>query len=89
METSTSQTLIPTENPISDSIIIEKDVLGTVVTVNKAKHYAFIKRTDNNLYRDIFARDISIIKNEHKPIFLISDTCKFDIKKSNLSSFTF
>ncbi|CAF3377947.1 unnamed protein product [Rotaria socialis] len=84
METSTSTTSISTEVSISNSsiIIIEKDVIGTVVSVNKLKHYAFIKRIDNHEQQDVFARDVSIIKNERKPIFLISDRCKFDIKKT-------
>ncbi|CAF3377354.1 unnamed protein product [Rotaria socialis] len=83
MDTSASSTSISTDASISNSnIIIEQDVIGTVVTVNKLKHYAFIKRTDNPQQQDIFARDVSIIKNQHKPIFVISDQCQFDIKKT-------
>ncbi|CAF4270126.1 unnamed protein product [Adineta steineri] len=39
--------------------IIEKGVCGTVITVNRLRHYAFIKRKNNMHSRDIFAREIS------------------------------
>ncbi|CAF3336594.1 unnamed protein product [Rotaria socialis] len=87
METSTATTSISTEVSISNSsiIIIEKDVIGTVVSVNKLKHYAFIKRIDNDQQQDVFARDVSIIKNERKPIFLISDRSTRGFEAINIS----
>ncbi|CAF1177711.1 unnamed protein product [Rotaria sp. Silwood1] len=81
--TSTSSESISTNISASNCIITEKNIIGTVVTVNRLKHYAFIKRNDNDLHQDIFARDVSIKKNQHKQTFFISDQCKFDIKKTS------
>ncbi|CAF1401501.1 unnamed protein product [Rotaria sordida] len=83
METSASTASMSTEKTTSNSIIIEKDIPGKVISINKMKHYAFIRRTDNNSHQDIFARDISIIKVANKPVFFISDLCTFDIIKTS------
>ncbi|CAF4740417.1 unnamed protein product [Rotaria sp. Silwood2] len=66
----------------SDSSIVEQNIQGSIVMVNRRKHYAFIKRMDNVQQRDIFARDSSIISKTQIPNFLISDKCTFDMKKS-------
>ncbi|CAF2905380.1 unnamed protein product, partial [Rotaria sp. Silwood2] len=71
-----------TELGQSDSSIVEQNIQGSIVMVNRRKHYAFIKRMDNVQQRDIFARDSSIISKTQIPNFLISDKCTFDMKKS-------
>ncbi|CAF1454246.1 unnamed protein product [Adineta steineri] len=58
----------------------EKGVCGTVITVNRLRHYAFIKRKNNMHSRDIFAREISIINEPiNKRKLFLHDTCKFDL----------
>ncbi|CAF1435590.1 unnamed protein product [Adineta steineri] len=60
--------------------IIEKGVCGTIITVNRLRHYAFIKRKNNMHSRDIFAREISIINEPiNKRKLFLHDTCKFDL----------
>ncbi|CAF1415536.1 unnamed protein product [Adineta steineri] len=60
--------------------IIEKGVCGTVITVNRLRHYAFIKRKNNMHSRDIFAREISIINEPiNKRKLFLHDTCNFDL----------
>ncbi|CAF4701235.1 unnamed protein product [Rotaria magnacalcarata] len=63
----------------NEPVIIEKGVKGTVVTVNRIKHYSFIKREDKIQSRDIFAREASIVNEPNQRKFFISDTCKFDL----------
>ncbi|CAF1931529.1 unnamed protein product [Rotaria magnacalcarata] len=63
----------------NELIILEKGVKGTVVTVNRIKHYSFIKREDKIQSRDIFAREASIVNEPNQRKFFISDTCKFDL----------
>ncbi|CAF4381071.1 unnamed protein product, partial [Adineta steineri] len=60
--------------------IIEKGVCGTIITVNRLRHYAFIKRKNNMHSRDIFAREISIINEPiNKRKLFLHDTCNFDL----------
>ncbi|CAF1393238.1 unnamed protein product [Rotaria sordida] len=42
-------------------IVLEEGIKGSVVTVNRTKHYAFIKRRDKPEYRDLFVREASIV----------------------------
>ncbi|CAF3846520.1 unnamed protein product [Rotaria sp. Silwood1] len=60
-------------------IILEGGIKGSVVTVNRTKHYAFIKRRDKPGDRDLFVREASIIGSIRDKRFFISDLCKFDI----------
>ncbi|CAF4534804.1 unnamed protein product [Rotaria socialis] len=66
----------------NELVILEKGVKGTVVTVNRIKHYSFIKRKDKIQSQDIFAREASIINESNQRKFFISDTCKFDLIKT-------
>ncbi|CAF1444658.1 unnamed protein product [Rotaria sordida] len=66
----------------SKGLVSEKGIRGTVVTVNRLKHCAFIKRKDKVESRDIFAREASIINELHQKKFFISDSCKFDTIKT-------
>ncbi|CAF2153702.1 unnamed protein product [Rotaria magnacalcarata] len=59
--------------------IIERDVKGSVVTINRLKHYSFIKRRDYVDSKDIFARDASIVNETRQQKLFISDLVKFDI----------
>ncbi|CAF3144056.1 unnamed protein product [Rotaria sp. Silwood2] len=59
--------------------IIERDVKGSVVTINRLKHYSFIKRRDYVDSKDIFARDASIVNETRQQQLFISDLVKFDI----------
>ncbi|CAF1499919.1 unnamed protein product [Adineta steineri] len=60
--------------------IIEKGVCGTIITVNRLRHYASIKRKNHMHSRDIFAREISIINEPiNKRKRFLHDTCKFDL----------
>ncbi|CAF4455091.1 unnamed protein product [Rotaria socialis] len=74
-----NQTIIPGSN---EPAIFEKGIKGTVVTVNRMKYCAFIKRKDKIESRDIFAREASILNEIHQKQFLVADTCKFDIMKT-------
>ncbi|CAF1350820.1 unnamed protein product [Adineta steineri] len=65
----------------NEPIILERKIKGTVVTVNKLKHYAFIKRKDKTT-RDIFAREASIIREANQKRFFISDSVQFDVMKT-------
>ncbi|CAF4190059.1 unnamed protein product [Rotaria sordida] len=66
--------------------IIERDVKGRVVTINRLKHYSFIKRQDYVDSKDIFARDASIVNETRQQKLFISDLVKFDIiQKNNFS----
>ncbi|CAF1468487.1 unnamed protein product [Rotaria sordida] len=59
----------------NEPIVVEKGVHGTIVMVKRAKHYAFLKRNDNNQYKDIFAREASIVNQSHqRKKFFLSDT---------------
>ncbi|CAF1336743.1 unnamed protein product [Rotaria sp. Silwood1] len=70
-------------NPVNNEpIVVEKGVHGTIVTVNRAKHYAFLKRNDKNQYKDIFAREASLINQSYQGKFFLSDKCKFDVIKT-------
>ncbi|CAF1076196.1 unnamed protein product [Rotaria sordida] len=66
----------------NEPVLFEKSIRGTVVTVNRLKHYAFIKRKDKVESRDVFAREASIINELHQKKFFISDSCKFDTIKN-------
>ncbi|CAF3598048.1 unnamed protein product [Rotaria sp. Silwood1] len=66
----------------NEPVLFEKGIRGTIVTVNRLKHYAFIKRKDKVESRDIFAREASIINELHQKKFFISDSCKFDTIKT-------
>ncbi|CAF1527492.1 unnamed protein product [Adineta ricciae] len=59
-----------------------KDIKGTIVTINRLKHYGFIKRRDRVESHDIFAREVSTINETRQRKFFVSDTCKFDIMKT-------
>ncbi|CAF1554415.1 unnamed protein product [Rotaria sp. Silwood1] len=83
--TSTSSESISTNISASNCIMTEKNIIGTVVTVNRLKHYAFIKRNDNDLHQDIFARDVSIKKNQHKQTFFISDQSSRGFEAINIT----
>ncbi|CAF4633308.1 unnamed protein product, partial [Rotaria sp. Silwood2] len=56
-----------------------RDVKGSVVTINRLKHYSFIKRRDYVDSKDIFARDASIVNETRQQQLFISDLVKFDI----------
>ncbi|CAF1553152.1 unnamed protein product [Adineta ricciae] len=64
-----------------------KDIKGTIVTINRLKHYGFIKRRDRVESHDIFAREVSTINETRQRKFFVSDTCKFDIMKSKFFNF--
>ncbi|CAF1405512.1 unnamed protein product [Rotaria sordida] len=66
----------------NEPVLFEKGIRGAVVTVNRLKHYAFIKRKDKVESRDIFAREASIINELHQKKLFISDSCKFDTIKT-------
>ncbi|CAF1271475.1 unnamed protein product [Rotaria magnacalcarata] len=84
MNTSTCTDSIITEtSSITANDDIEKNITGIIITINKLKHYAFLKRIDNETKPHIFAREASIIKNDHRPNFYIGDKCKFDIKRTS------
>ncbi|CAF1304506.1 unnamed protein product [Rotaria sordida] len=68
----------------NERVLIEKGVKGSFVTVNRFKHFGFIKRKDKTEWPDIFAREASIIDQVHPKKFFVADTCKFDIMKSEL-----
>ncbi|CAF1957065.1 unnamed protein product [Rotaria magnacalcarata] len=74
-----NQTIIHGSN---EPAILEKGIKGTVVTVNRMKHYAFLKRKDKIESRDIFAREAPILNEIHQRKFFVADTCKFDIMKT-------
>ncbi|CAF2041906.1 unnamed protein product [Rotaria magnacalcarata] len=75
-----NQIIIPGSN---EPAILEKGIKGTVVTVNRMKHYAFIKTVKDKIEsRDIFAREASILNEIHQRKFFVADTCKFDIMKT-------
>ncbi|CAF4895311.1 unnamed protein product [Rotaria sp. Silwood1] len=57
-------------------IILEGGIKGSVVTVNRTKHYAFIKRRDKPGDRDLFVREASIIGSIRDKRFFISDLSK-------------
>ncbi|CAF4696430.1 unnamed protein product [Rotaria sp. Silwood2] len=57
--------------------IIERDVKGSVVTINRLKHYSFINDYVDS--KDIFARDASIVNETRQQQLFISDLVKFDI----------
>ncbi|CAF1255136.1 unnamed protein product [Rotaria sordida] len=62
----------------NEPVLFKKGIRGTVVTVNRLKHYAKHKVES----RDIFAREASIINELHQKKFFISDSCKFDTIKT-------
>ncbi|CAF3441466.1 unnamed protein product [Rotaria sp. Silwood1] len=65
----------------NERVLIEKGVKGSFVTVNRFKHFGFIKRKDKIEWPDIFAREASIIDQVRPKKFFVADTCKFDIMK--------
>ncbi|CAF4963567.1 unnamed protein product [Rotaria sp. Silwood1] len=69
--------------------IIERDVTGSVVTINRLKHYSFIKRKDYVDSKDIFARDASIVNETRQQKLFISDLVKFDIIQSKSLYFNY
>ncbi|CAF1368846.1 unnamed protein product [Rotaria sp. Silwood1] len=69
--------------------IIERDVTGSVVTINRLKHYSFIKRNDYVDSKDIFARDASIVNETRQQKLFISDLVKFDIIQSKSLYFNY
>ncbi|CAF4963849.1 unnamed protein product, partial [Rotaria sp. Silwood1] len=69
----------PVVNGDDRPIVLEEGVKGSVVTVNRTKHYAFIKRRDKPEYRDLFVREASIVGNIRDKRFFVSDLCKLDI----------
>ncbi|CAF3977976.1 unnamed protein product [Rotaria sordida] len=50
----------------NERVLIEKGVKGSFVTVNRFKHFGFIKRKDKTEWPDIFAREASIIDQQKK-----------------------
>ncbi|CAF1941188.1 unnamed protein product [Rotaria magnacalcarata] len=76
---SKNKVLIPVNN---EPVLVETGVHGTIITVNRFKHYAFLKRNDKNQYKDIFAREASIINQSSQRKFFLSDKCKFDVIKT-------
>ncbi|UJR19048.1 hypothetical protein I4U23_022179 [Adineta vaga] len=80
---SKNKVLVPVNN--NAPVLVDKAIYGTVVTVNRAKHYVFLKRNDNNKnqYKDIFAREASIVNpSARERKLFISDKCKFDVIKT-------
>ncbi|CAF1500657.1 unnamed protein product [Rotaria sp. Silwood1] len=69
--------------------IIERDVTGSVITINRLKHYSFIKRKDYVDSKDIFARDASIVNETRQQKLFISDLVKFDIIQSKSLYFNY
>ncbi|CAF2937751.1 unnamed protein product [Rotaria sp. Silwood2] len=76
---SKNKVLIPINN---EPVLVDTGVHGTIITVNRVKHYAFLKRNDKNQYKDIFAREASIINQSYQRKFFLSDKCKFDVIKT-------
>ncbi|CAM4878660.1 unnamed protein product [Rotaria socialis] len=76
---SKNKVLIPVNN---EPVLVETGVHGTIITVNRFKHYAFLKRNDKNQYKDIFAQEASIINQSSQRKFFVSDKCKFDVIKT-------
>ncbi|CAF3948204.1 unnamed protein product [Rotaria magnacalcarata] len=76
-----NQTIIPGSN---EPAIFEKGIKGTVVTVNRMKYCAFIKRKDKIESRDIFAREASILNEIHQKQFLVADTSQRGVKPVNI-----
>ncbi|CAF3329739.1 unnamed protein product [Rotaria sp. Silwood2] len=66
----------------NECVLIEKGVKGSFVTVNRFKHFGFIKRKDKTEWSGIFAREASIIDQVRPKKFFVADTCRFDIMKN-------
>ncbi|CAF1628818.1 unnamed protein product [Rotaria sp. Silwood1] len=69
----------PVVNGDDRPIVLEKGVKGSVVVVNRTKHYAFIKRRDKPEYRDLFVREASIVGNIRDKRFFVSDLSFYEI----------
>ncbi|CAF4116882.1 unnamed protein product [Rotaria magnacalcarata] len=86
MNTSTCTDSIITEtSSITANDDIEKNITGIIITINKLKHYAFLKRIDNETKPHIFAREASIIKNDHRPNFYIGDKSSKGFEAININ----
>ncbi|CAF0843236.1 unnamed protein product [Adineta ricciae] len=63
--------------------LVEKGAKGVFVTVNRLKHFGFIKRKNQPSWPDVFAREASLNDRVHPKKFFVGDTCKFDIIKTS------
>ncbi|CAF1419155.1 unnamed protein product [Adineta steineri] len=71
---------------IKSTIIISKNhplgLIGCFVTVNRLKHFGFIKRKSETPSPDVFAREASILDKVRSKKFFVGDKCRFGLIKT-------